>query len=152
MRLSLGIVALVLAASLSACGSSSGAKASDTATTPAATGTPTVTVPAGGSLDCAKYVNTASQIAKAEANMFSGSASDFSTALDALKAEFSALKSGAPSDVQAAIDDLTSALADIAKMRANPTTADQAHLQALATKLPTDGQKISAYIATSCHA
>lgn len=150
MRRGFVLVIAATAAVLSGCGSSSNTPAAGGSTTPTAS-TPTVSVPVGASFDCAKYVHTSQQISEATAKMFSGSVADFNTAMNALDAEFAGLKDGAPSDVKAALDDMTSVLRDIGNIRAHPTTADQSHLQSLATKLPTDGAKIAAYITTKCH-
>lgn len=150
MRTRFALVIVALAAVASACGGSSSPSTAPTtgATTPVST--PTISIPSGGNFDCAKYVNTSAQISRATANMFTGSVADFDTALNALKAEFNAFKAGAPSDIQSAADDMISAMTDIGKIRANPSSADQSHLQSLATKLPADGQKIAAYIASKC--
>lgn len=153
MRPRHAILVLALVAGLAGCGSGSNNTSSDTKTTSTPVTTPHVTVPTNGlgHLDCAKYAQTSAQISAAAAKMFTGTAADFAAATNLLKTELAGLKDGAPSDVKAAIDDLTSALVDIGKIRANPTTADQAHLQALAGKLPADGQKISAYVAATCN-
>jgi hypothetical protein len=151
MRTRFALPVVALAAVLSACGGSNSPSAqSTTGTTTPAVATPSISLPAGVSFDCARYVHTASQISAATRNMFTGTAADFDTAANALKAEFAALKDGAPSDVKTALDDMASAMTDIGKIRANPSASNQSQLQQLATKLPTDGQKISAYIAGRC--
>lgn len=152
MRPRHAILALALVAGLTACGSSSNKTSSDNQTTNTPVSTPTVTPPTtAGHLDCAKYASTSAQISAAASKMMTGSAADFETAMNSLKAELSALKDGAPSDVKTAVDELTSALTDMAKFRTNPSATDQAHLQSLAAKLPADAQKIGAYIAVTCH-
>ena len=151
MRTRFALVIVTLAAVVSACGSSSSPSATGTnGTTTPAVPTPSISIPAGISFDCARYLNTAQHISQATSNMFTGSAADFTAAMNALEAEFAALKNGAPSDVKSALDEMASAMTDIAKIRANPSAADQARLQSLATKLPVDGRKITAYIAGKC--
>ncbi|MCW2856815.1 MAG: hypothetical protein JWR52_2430 [Marmoricola sp.] len=151
MRTRFALVIVAIAAVASACGSSSPSATGTTGTTTPAVPTPSISIPAGVGLDCAKYVHTSQQISQATSKMFTGTVADFTTAMNVLKAEFAALKDGAPSDVKAALDDMTSAMTDIGKIRANPSSADQSHLQTLAQKMPLDGQKIAAYIATKCH-
>ncbi len=150
MRTRFALVIVALAAVASACGGSSSPSTAPTTGTTTPVSTPTISIPSGGNFDCAKYVNTSAQISRAMANSFSGSVADFDTALNALKSEFNAIKDGAPSDVKSAIDDMVSAMTDIGKIRANPSSADASHLQTLAAKMPTDGAKISAYIASKC--
>lgn len=150
MRTRFALVIVALAAVASACGSSSSPSSSPTTGTTTPVSTPSISIPSGGSFDCAKYVNTSAQISRAMANSFTGSVADFDTELNALKAEFNSFKDGAPSDIKSAVDDMISLMTDIGKIRANPSSADAAHLQSLSAKLPVDGQKIAAYIASKC--
>ncbi|MCW2787380.1 MAG: hypothetical protein JWP74_3897 [Marmoricola sp.] len=147
MRARIALV-VVLVAVLSACGSSSSSDTKKADSTPTSG---TTSVPGGSSLDCAKFANTAEQMSAAAQKAFTGSADSLTAGLKALDAEFNALKQGAPADVKSAIDDLTSAFSQIAKIRANPTAANASNLQKLSARLPTDDQKIAAYITTKCN-
>jgi hypothetical protein len=149
VRLRFALLAVVLATVLTACGGGSGStspRGSDPATrlgpTPTASLTP-VTVP------CKRYAGIAQEIATAETKLYSaGSGAD--DALSSLVAELQKLKDGAPADVRSALDDLSSAFATARSELAAPTQAGTAKLKALATRLSADGQKITAYIVSTC--
>lgn len=140
---------VVLAVSVAACGGGSDPKkaGSDSPSARLSTAGPThaltqVAVP------CKNFAGVAQRIAEAESKLYSGAASAGS--LSTLLAELNTLKNGAPSGVQAALDDLSAAFRTAQSEIAAPTQAGTARLKALAPKLAADGQKISTYIVSKC--
>jgi hypothetical protein len=132
------ILALVLAATLSACTDDSG----DSLPTP--TGGPLSEI----TVDCEKYADTAEKITEAQAALYSDTGS--SGAIDTLNTELTALKDGAPPDIQAALTDMLAAFRDAEEILENPTPENKARLADLSPKLSADGQKITAYITSRC--
>ncbi|MFL6022285.1 MAG: hypothetical protein ACJ72O_03025 [Marmoricola sp.] len=146
MRVRAGILVVVLAASVTACGGGGDDKVPSAGSTRLSTpkSTPTESV-----LDCAKYNDTAQKIVRAQQELFSGSHGD-TKALDDLKASMDGLKDGAPSNVRAAVDELNQAFDKVQEIMSQPTSEAQQELAEMAPKLSTDGQTITAYIVSQC--
>lgn len=154
MRLRFLILVPVLATALTACGGGSGAHktgASAPSDPQTRLTTPSAPVTEVG-IDCPKFAAAAQKIASAQGQIYTGAKADVATALNALKAELAALKDGAPADVSAAIDELSSAYDQIVRIRGGDMTGAAAtKLRELGTKLGEDGQKITTYIVSRCH-
>lgn len=99
-------------------------------------------------LACDKFADTAKKITDAQTELYSGTGS--TEAIDTLEAELSALKDGAPTDVQTALTDLTAAFRDAEALLAEPTPENTTKLADLAQKLSEDGQKVAGYITSEC--
>ena len=147
MRVRAGILVVVLAGSLTACGGG-GDKTDSPTGGSTRLGTPTTKV-TEVALDCAKYADTAQKIAEAQQELFAGSGGS-TEALDTLKSRMNALKDGAPDNVKAAIDELNDAFEKVQEIIANPSAEAQQQLAQMGPKLATDGQTISTYIVSQC--
>lgn len=150
-RLVLGILAVLLLAAVSACGGGSDPKSAASSPSNPITrlGTPGATDDLTEiAVPCTKYSDLARKIVEAQTKLYSGSgaADVISTLVESLQS----LKDGAPSDVRAALDDLSSAFEKARSELSAPTDAGKAELQELASKLSSDGQKISAYVVSRC--
>jgi len=141
MRTRVAILAVVLAAALTACSDGDDKPATRGAGSP---GTPTTD---HTTVDCAEFAETAKKIADAQADVYAGGGRG---AVDALVAELDELKDGAPADVQAALDDLADAFGQAAQIMTDPTDENKAELAALGPKLSEDGRTITAYIVSKC--
>ncbi len=144
MRYFLAILTVLSVVMLSACGGSdddSGSTDSDRLPEPEASLTE-MTVP------CAQFAGTAERIAEAQRQLYSSEGSI--GAIEAITTELEALKDGAPSDVQAALDTLSQGFKDAAALVADPEAADQEKLAELATDLSAAGQKVSEYVVEKC--
>ncbi|MCW2786481.1 MAG: hypothetical protein JWP74_2998 [Marmoricola sp.] len=150
VRLHLGAVALVVLALVSACGGSGSKGASGSPSDPQTrlgTSTPgsqptEVTVP------CKKFAGVAQKITDTQTKLYSGQASD-STLAD-LAAGLKTVKTGAPSDVKAAVDELLSAFVTARREISKPTAAGTAKLQRMASKLSSDGRTVTSYVLKQC--
>jgi hypothetical protein len=148
MRLGAGILAVVLAASLTACGGGGDDDAKKPTGGSTRLGTPSTSV-TESVLDCDKYRDTSQKILEAQQELFAGSGGS-TEALDALKAQMNALKKGAPSDVKAAVDELNEAFEKVQEIIDNPSSDAQQELATMGPKLSADGEKISTYIVSQC--
>src|SRR5689334_4556006 len=146
MRVGAGILVVVLAAASTGCGGGGWDKKPSAENTrlgpPSSKVTQTV-------LGCDKYSDTAQKIVEAQQELYAGSGGS-TDALDALKSEMDALKDGAPSNVQAAIDELDAAFAKVQEVMASPSSEGQQELAAMGPKLSQDGQTITTYIVSQC--
>ena len=121
MRLRHGILALVLAASLTACGDDD---TSNTSSEPAASSAPS-SAPAA-TLDpsdvdtakCADFLKGQAKAAELSSELTPGS--DLSATIDAANAQFDALKEGAPEAIQEAIDGVKAAYSAIGEFYKDP--------------------------------
>jgi mevalonate pyrophosphate decarboxylase len=140
-------------ASVAGCDSSGGG--GGVTSSPPRTGThpPTATVPltSVANLDCPKFAAIAQRITQAQTQIYMRGA-DSETALKSLQDDLDALKQHAPSDVDAAIDDMKSAFRSAAGLVASPSASTGAadELGKLAARLSTDSQKVGAYVASEC--
>ena len=137
----MGVLAVVLAVSLSACSDDGEEPSSSEAGAPDA---PVTEV----TIACPEYAGTAQKIADAQTELYSGTAD--SGTIDKLVAELDGLKEGAPDDVQTALDDMGAAFRDASELLEDPTPSNRAKLLDLAPQLAEDGQAITAYITTRC--
>jgi hypothetical protein len=148
----MGILAVALVASLSACSddpdSDSSSNEDPTASVGSASGTgePSVTE---ATVDCPEFADTAKKIVEAQAELYTPGG-DAAQAIDDLLVELEALKEGAPEDVQQALTDLGSGFQDAAELLEDPTPENQAALAALAPELATDGETVTTYITEQC--
>jgi hypothetical protein len=137
----MGVLAVVLAVTLSACSDDGDEPSGSGSKTPDATLTE-VTV------DCPEFADTAQKITDAQTELYSGTADD--ATIDELVGELDGLKEGAPDDVQTALDDMGAAFRDASELLDDPTPANRAQLLDLGPKLAEDGQTITAYITAQC--
>jgi hypothetical protein len=140
VRIRQGILVVALAAALSACTGDSG-DSGDSEPSP------------GGSIteiavDCVQFADTARKITDAQAALYSGTGG--TPAIDTLVTELTALKAEAPSEIQAALTDMSAAFRDAGELLENPTPENKAKLADLSPKLSEDGQRITAYITAEC--
>lgn len=140
MRVRMGILAVTLALSLTACDdddpkSDAGASPSDVQLTEV-------------TIDCPQFAEAAQKITEAQAALYDGTGG--AGAIDDLVTELNALKDGAPDDIRAALTDMAAAFRDAADILENPNAQNQAALADLSAKLSTDSQKITAYITSKC--
>jgi hypothetical protein len=164
MRYRIVAVSIVAAASLAACSSSSGGKGSTVSAPKAATtGTGTsssapVSPPAsaagsgGGSVSDAAFCANLAKVGE-QVSSLTADASDptkLKTLLGAEAKFLASLKAGAPAEMVPTLDDLSTLLKEAESAFANPNSPDLAKLQALATKLPADTQKLEAYLTAKC--
>jgi len=131
----------VLAAALSACTGDSGDSGDSE---PSHSGGPLTEI----AVDCAQFADTAKKITDAQTALYSGTGGK--AAIDGLVTELTALKAGAPSEIQAALTDMSAAFRDAEELLENPTPENKAKLADLSPKLSEDGQKITAYITAEC--
>jgi hypothetical protein len=158
MRLSFGILVLVLAASVTGCGSSSsdkvanassGATTSNPPSTTASKSAPATGIPCAGFF--ASQTKASNLYAKIGASIGSpGKANSLDESLKIVKDEFEALKPGAPSDVQDALSDLEKVYDVYIGVLKNPTSSAASQLRDISTRFAQDGQKIGAYVAAHC--
>jgi hypothetical protein len=99
-------------------------------------------------VDCAQFADTAKKITDAQTALYSGTGGK--AAIVGLVTELTALKAGAPSEIQAALTDMSAAFRDAEELLENPTPENKAKLADLSPKLSEDGQKITAYITAEC--
>jgi hypothetical protein len=100
------------------------------------------------SLECEKYDNAAKAITAAQSALYSAPGSE--GAIDRLSGELAALEEDAPSEIKAALTRLETGFRKAGQYLANPTPANSTSLVELAPQLSTDGQKVTAYIASEC--
>jgi hypothetical protein len=147
MRVRAGILGIVLAAALTACGGGGEDKSPSAAGT--RLGSPTTKV-TESVLDCDKYSDTAQKIVEAQQELYAGSGGS-TDALDKLKTEMDALKKDAPSNVKDAVDELDEAFAKVQEIIADPSSSDaQSELAEMGPQLSKDGQTITTYIVSQC--
>lgn len=140
MRIRAGLVAVMLAAALTACSDESDGDA-DSGESPSAPLTE-ITV------DCDQFADTTKKISDAQAALYTGTGDP--ETIETLVAELDALKDGAPADIQDALTDMGAAFRAAAEILENPTRKKKAELEDLAPKLSQDGQKITDYILSEC--
>ena len=139
MRTREALLAVVLAAALSACSGDD-----DTADPDPKPSDPVSEI----TLECAAFADTAEKITDAQAALYSDTGG--AAAIDTLSAELTALKADAPEDIQTALTDLLAAFRDAKEILENPTPENKAKLVDLSPELSADGQKITAYITSQC--
>jgi hypothetical protein len=166
MRFQIVAVSLVAAASLAACSSSSGGKGSTVSApkAPASGGTTSSSAPVstpasaagsgsgGGSVSDAAFCANLAKVGE-QVGSLTADASDptkLKTLLGAEATFLASLKAGAPAELVPTLDDLSTLLKEAESAFANPNSPDLAKLQALATKLPADTQKLEAYLTSKC--
>lgn len=164
MRVFVSAVAVASVIALTACGSgtkgngsgnsaastpTTSAAATDTAMAPGSTAAaPTLTGQAANGPLCTRLAAVSQQFGSVSSAMTDPQSA--ATALKAFVAELKQVGSGAPADVESAVNDLISAATQAAAALANPSTFDASKLQQLAPKLAADAQTIGAYVASAC--
>jgi hypothetical protein len=143
---SLLVVPLALAA-LTACDGSNTKGHPPTRTT-----APTFPLSSAANIDCPKFAQLSQRITAAQTKIYTPGGSQDDSALRALQADLTGLKDKAPSDVDAAIDDMISAFRTASALLASPTPSSAAgeQLSKLGPRLSADSQKITAYVAKAC--
>jgi len=155
MRLRHGILAFVLAASLTACGDDD---TTSTSGEPAASNAPS-SAPAV-SLDpsdidtakCADFLKGQAKAAELTSELATPGA-DLSSAIDAANAQFDALKDGAPEAVQKAIDGVKAAYTAIGELYKDPTAmtgAAAAKVQEAFKDLQENALTLNTWITENC--
>ena len=97
---------------------------------------------------CAKLRDAGQKLQTAEVQLYTSAGT--STAVSQLETELDALKSGAPSSIRSAIDDLAGAFRTAAQLLAHPTDQNKTALASIGSKLAVDGQKLTAYVTAQC--
>lgn len=154
MRLRFGIIALVLVASLSACGDDDKKDAAS-----ATSSAPSSAAPSESSLDpsdvdtakCAKFLEGQAKAEELTGKLTSGA--DISAAIEAANEQFDALKEGAPADIQEALDKVKAAYTALGNFYKDPSamTGAAAAEMAEATKdLQENALKLNNWIIENC--
>lgn len=153
MRVRTGILALLLVASLSACGDDK----KDTNTTssePTAEVSETPTSLDPGDVDparCAKFLEGQAKASELSAQLRPGN--DVEDAIEAAKAQFDALKEGAPQDIQDALDAVKDAYTALGEFYKDPTAMTGENAQKIADankKLGENAIKLNNWIIQNC--
>lgn len=98
---------------------------------------------------CAKLRAAGLRIQQAQVQIYTSS-NGKSAAVDALVSELNALKAGAPASIKAALTELGTAFRSAQSLLAHPSSANGAKLAQIGSKLASDAQQISAYVASKC--
>lgn len=138
MRTREALLAVVLAAALSAC------SGDDTADPDPKPSDPVTEI----TLECAEFADTAEKITDAQTALYSGAGG--TGAIDTLSAELTALQADAPPEIRTALTGMLAAFRDAEEILENPTPENKARLADLSPKLSADGQRITAYITSQC--
>lgn len=101
-------------------------------------------------VDCPRFADTSKLITQAQTKLYSGSAEDAHQAVETLATNLTALRQGAPTDVQRALSDLIDGFRNTEQLLANPTTESRKKAAALSPRLSSDGQKITGYVISRC--
>ena len=114
--------------------------------------TPTFPLSSAANVDCPKYAALSQRITDAQTKIYTRR-TDVDAALKSLQSDLDSLKAKAPSDVDAAIDDMVAGFRSAATLLAtpSPTATDVAErLSKLGPRLSADSQKITAYVTKTC--
>lgn len=102
-------------------------------------------------VDCKQYADTAKKITDAQSELYNPAGGSSGTqAVDDLLGELAGLEKGAPSDVKAALVEMSDAFRKAQNVMSHPSQDDAAALAALGPKLSKDSQKITAYVVSQC--
>jgi hypothetical protein len=99
---------------------------------------------------CTKLRAAGARIQAAQVQMYTGAGSQASSALTALESELGALKSGAPASIKAALTDLANAFRQAQSLLAHPSSSSGTALAQISSKLASDAQAITGYVASQC--
>jgi hypothetical protein len=107
---------------------------------------PPITVP------CDRFAGTAQRIADAQQQLYAPDTDPAArrAALEALAAELTALRAGAPTDVAAAIGRVVDGFRRSESLVGDPTPEHAQQLATLGQQMSTDSQAISAYVVARC--
>jgi hypothetical protein len=147
-------VGALLVLGLAACtATSSGKPVTAAPATGPTTGPPTAlaTDTAHGNLSayCTSLAAAASKILAAEVALYSGGGN---ASIAPLVSELSALRAGAPPQIQASLSELIAGFTTAGQVLSHPTKDNEAQLVTLGPKLAADSQTISAYVVSQCPA
>ena len=143
MRTRAAVLIVLLLAALTAC-SDDGDKPDDAAKEPTAK-TSDIT-----NLDCTEFASTANKIAEAQQSLYGSDAAQRQAAVETLTSQLKALKSEAPADVDAALDELLEGFTEASSLMDDPAAADTSKIAEMAPALSDAGQRVTAWIASRC--
>lgn len=153
MRLRFAVLALVLVAAVSGCGSDDKKNASSEspASTPAASESLASLDPSDvDTAKCAQFFAGQAKAAELSSKLTPGS--DVSAAIEAANEQFEALKQGAPADIQEALDKVRAAYTLLGKLYKDPASmsASAAELQEATKDLQENALKLNNWIIQNC--
>jgi len=98
---------------------------------------------------CTKLRDAGLRIQHAEVELYT-SGTGQSSAVSDLVSELNGLKSGAPDEIKSALSDLAKAFQSAQVLLAHPASGNTSALASIGSKLATDAQQVTRYIASKC--